>query len=273
MAFYETRFPVDISNGSAGGPRWKTDVVVMASGNEQRNQRWSEVRNVYDVSYGVKTRAQLQSLVEFFNEMRGRAHGFRYKDWADFQVTDEPITPTAGPTYQLVKTYGNGFNDYSKNITKPVSGTVSIKQNGSAYGGTVSVDTTTGIVTLGPLSTIDILGITQANPGVITTDGAHGLSNGDEVYLSSIGGMTELNGVAVTVTVVDADEFSIGVNTSAYTAYTTGGTVEQFIETGDTMTWSGQYDIPCRFDTDEISISLETYELGATSIPIVELKI
>lgn len=273
MAFYETRFPTSISNNSGGGPRWKTDVISMASGYEQRNQRWSEVRNMYDVAYGVKTRAQLATLVDFFNEMRGRLHGFRFKDWLDFSVTDEPLVPTGGPTYQLIKTYGNGFNDYTKNIIKPVSGSVSIKQNGSAYGASISVDTTTGIVTLDPLSTIDILGITQANPGVITTDGAHGLSNGAEAYLSGISGMTELNGVTVTITVIDADEFSIGIDTSAYTAWSANGTVETYIETGDTMTWSGEYDIPVRFDTDEISINLQTYELGTTSVPLVELRI
>src|SRR5581483_10258065 len=39
----------------------------------------------------------------------------------------------------------------------------------------------------------NITGITQANPGVVTS-AAHGYSNGQWLYLQSIGGMTQLNG-------------------------------------------------------------------------------
>ena len=229
MAFYETRFPVDISVESATGPGWMTDVIVMHSGKESRQQKWEEVRSEYDAAYGVKTMAQLHSLRDFFNEMRGRAHGFRFKDWFDYSVTDEPLVPDGGPTVQLIKTYGSGFNNYVKNITKPVSGEVTINLGGSEYGsGSYTVDTTTGIVTLDPLDTIDILDITQASPAEVTTDGAHGLSNGDQRWLTGIGGMTELNDTEVVITVTGSDTFTIGVNTTAYTAYTSGGEVREY---------------------------------------------
>ena len=39
-----------------------------------------------------------------------------------------------------------------------------------------------------------ITGATAANPVVVTTSGAHGLTNGDEIFISGIVGMTELNG-------------------------------------------------------------------------------
>ena len=64
--------------------------------------------------------------------------------------------------------------------------------------------------------------ITQANPGVVSVN-QHGLSNGDEVFIYGVTGMTSVNDVGLTVTVVDGDQFSIGVNTSAYTAYANGG--------------------------------------------------
>lgn len=75
-------------------------------------------------------------------------------------------------------------------------------------------------------ATTTITGITQANPGVVH-DVAHGYSNGNIVYLSAIVGMTQLNGQFVTVTVADADHFSIGVDTSAYTAYGSAGTAQK----------------------------------------------
>lgn len=67
-----------------------------------------------------------------------------------------------------------------------------------------------------------VTGVTQANPGVVH-DVGHGYSNGTTVHLYNIGGMTQLNGRPFTVTVVDADHFSIGVDTTGYSAYTSGG--------------------------------------------------
>ena len=70
----------------------------------------------------------------------------------------------------------------------------------------------------------DPTAITQANPGQVTVTG-HGLANGDEAHFQEIGGMTELNGQTGTVTVVDADNFTIGIDTSGFTAFTSGGTI------------------------------------------------
>jgi hypothetical protein len=82
---------------------------------------------------------------------------------------------------------------------------------------------------------VNVTGATAANPCVITAVG-HGYSNGDEVYLSGLGGMVELNGRNVIVTVLSADTFSIAdrngtnINSSAFTAYTSGGTVARFYQ-------------------------------------------
>lgn len=67
-----------------------------------------------------------------------------------------------------------------------------------------------------------ITGISQANPGVVTAAG-HGLHTGEQVFIHSVSGMVEVNGKRFTVTVVDANSFSIGVDTTGFTAYTAGG--------------------------------------------------
>jgi|TARA_Y100000310_G_scaffold250498_1_gene256728 hypothetical protein len=64
----------------------------------------------------------------------------------------------------------------------------------------------------------------RANPGNVEAI-AHGFSTGDEVGFLSVGGMTELDGNGYTITKVDADNFTIGVNTSGFTLYTSGGWV------------------------------------------------
>lgn len=69
----------------------------------------------------------------------------------------------------------------------------------------------------------NITGATQANPCEITSVG-HGLSTGNQVTISGIVGMTQLNGNTYTITVVDANHFTLnGVDSTGFTAYISGG--------------------------------------------------
>ena len=80
-----------------------------------------------------------------------------------------------------------------------------------------------------------ITAITTADPGVVTS-ASHGYSNGDEVYISGVVGMTELNGKYFTVASVAANTFELtdvdgaDVDASGYTAYASGGTVSAIAE-------------------------------------------
>lgn len=67
-----------------------------------------------------------------------------------------------------------------------------------------------------------ITGVTQAADGLMTIAN-HAMSTGARLYLKEIVGMTELNGQTVTITVVSANTFTIGVNTTGYGAYVSGG--------------------------------------------------
>ena len=91
MSFAETRFPADISYGSAGGPEFSTDIIVTHSGHEQRNSNWIMARARYNVAYGVKTKEQLAELITFFRARKGQAEGFRYKDWTDFEAIGQVL--------------------------------------------------------------------------------------------------------------------------------------------------------------------------------------
>ena len=80
-----------------------------------------------------------------------------------------------------------------------------------------------------------ITGITQANPGVITST-AHGFANGDEIFITDVVGMTELNGSFFLVANVTANTFTLtdidgaAIDTSGFTAYSSGGTLEKVFE-------------------------------------------
>lgn len=149
MSFVEIQFPPDISYGSSGGPLYTTDIVITAGGHEQRNVQWEQARARYNVAHGVKTKVQLEQLIAFFRARKGRAYGFRFKDWTDYQLTNQVIGVGNGikTAFQLTKTYSSGGVDESRNIRKPVSGTVLVKVDGVAVTSGVSISTATGIVT------------------------------------------------------------------------------------------------------------------------------
>jgi hypothetical protein len=67
--------------------------------------------------------------------------------------------------------------------------------------------------------------ISNANPGVATTNLAHGLTTGNVITLTNVTGMTGINGVPLTITVLTPTTFSIGINTTSSGTYTSGGTI------------------------------------------------
>ena len=99
MAFHEVRFPDNISRGARGGPERRTQVVELASGDEERNARWANSRRRYDIAYGIRRVDGLAAVVAFFEARNGRLHGFRYKDWADYKscLPSQPVAPTDQP--------------------------------------------------------------------------------------------------------------------------------------------------------------------------------
>src|SRR5918911_3578770 len=113
--FHEVRFPLDVSLGSRGGPGRRTDIVALASGREHRNSRWAHSRRRYDAGLGVRTLDALHAVIAFFEERRGRLHGFRFRDRVDHRsgppsqapgATDQRIGTGDGTSaaFQLVKT-------------------------------------------------------------------------------------------------------------------------------------------------------------------------
>jgi uncharacterized protein (TIGR02217 family) len=157
-AFHEVLFPLDIALKSAGGPERRTEIVAVGSGREERNARWAHSRRRYDS--GVKTLDALSAVVAFFEERRGRLHGFRWRDRLDHSSAapglavsplDQPIGTGDGTTatFQVVKTYGAVHAPYSRPIIKPVVGSVRVAVNGveKTLSTQFSVNTATGVVT------------------------------------------------------------------------------------------------------------------------------
>ena len=92
-------------------------------------------------------------------------------------------------------------------------------------------------------ATTNITAITKANPAVVTA-AAHGLSNGDRVFIKSVVGMTEVNNLEFTVANKTTDTFELsGINSSSFTTYSSGGTVAKIVEVTTTYSVTEIFEI------------------------------
>jgi uncharacterized protein (TIGR02217 family) len=158
--FHEVRFPFAVALGARGGPGRVTDVVTLASGREHRTARHAHARRRYDAGLGIRTLDALHAVVAFFEERRGRLHGFRFRDTVDWKSV--PPLQAHGPldqalglgdgvvrTFALAKTYGGAHAPYRRPIAKPVEGSVRVAVAGVELSpGAFGCDPATGLVTL-----------------------------------------------------------------------------------------------------------------------------
>ena len=168
MAFHEVRFPANLSFGSVGGPERRTEVVQLSNGFEERNTPWSQSRRRYDAGVSLRSLDDIGALIAFFEARQGQLNGFRWKDWADFKSCPASATPAfddqligigdgVRTDYQLIKTYASGAEAQTRDIRKPVAGTVRIGLQGDELqeGAHFTLDVKTGIVSFASPPAVD----------------------------------------------------------------------------------------------------------------------
>ena len=147
--FVEETLELCIDYGATGGPNFNTSVVTTRSGIDYRNVNWDRALGQWEIGDRVVTKAELDYLMSFFLRRRGQAIGFRFKDWGDYEITDqqpELLNPTE---YQLVKTYGaSDLEEYTVKIEKPVTNKVTLYNNGNPILFGWSISSTTGVIRL-----------------------------------------------------------------------------------------------------------------------------
>lgn len=136
------------------------------------------------------------------------------------------------------------------------------------------------------LASQNITSVTQANPAVLTYAGADTYSNGDWVYVSGVGGMTQLNGRYFKVANVNvgANTFELqttagtNVNSTGYGAFTAGGTVAEVYEIASPYLEADLYDLHFTQSADVLTITHPSYQQrelrrsGATSWALTTLS-
>jgi len=159
-AFHETRLPLRLAFGGTSGIERRTEVVGLASGFERRSSPWAQGRRRFLIGTASRSLDEAAELVAFFEARRGRLHGFRFRDPADFKS----CAPSAAPAptdqmlgvgdgtrtvFQLVKRYGAGDEAVVRTIAKPQAGSVRVAVAGvEQAAGAFAVDAASGLVTL-----------------------------------------------------------------------------------------------------------------------------
>lgn len=109
-----------------------------------------------------------------------------------------------------------------------------------------------------------ITNISQADPGVVTST-AHGFNDGDEVVITGVVGMTEVNNKRYIVANKTANDFELtdkdgnDVDTTGYTAYSSGGTVNRVYEISTPYLEADIFDIDFRQSADKVYLAHEEY--------------
>lgn len=110
-----------------------------------------------------------------------------------------------------------------------------------------------------------ISGITKANPAVVTST-SHGLSNGDPVWITAVGGMHQVNNRAFTVAGATANTFQLsGVDSTGYGTYTSGGLAGEIVEVATTYTADELADLTFAQSADVLYIAHQAHPLATLS--------
>ena len=115
-----------------------------------------------------------------------------------------------------------------------------------------------------------ITGITQANPAVVTST-SHGYSNGDEVVITAVVGMTEVNSKRFLVADVTTNTFQLtdkdgtNINSTGYTAYSSAGTANKVYEITTPYTTAQLFDVKFAQSADVMYITHPSHEVEKLS--------
>lgn len=115
-------------------PCYKTTIISSPSQHEVRNAEWQDPLYKYNAAFALHTKADVETLVAFFHNRKGREQAFLVKDELDYNVTEwtqfAEDTDGSRTQFQLIKRYVDELdNEYQRPITKPASGSISIRKN------------------------------------------------------------------------------------------------------------------------------------------------
>jgi uncharacterized protein (TIGR02217 family) len=284
--FLEERISTCIDYGSAFSESFAVQEVSTANGNSHRSMRHPYPTLRFDLGYSNRlTDEQIDLVLDLYKRVGGRFGGFRLKHHAEFTTNNyrdapafnDQIAVLVSPgVYQITRWYGTQGDSATprRRIRKPVVGTVLVGIRNTTTGDhpimAFSVDTTTGLITLSANKTDAIAGITQAAQAVVDV-GSNTFLVGESVFISGVVGMTQINNRRATVTAKpDSTHITVNINSTAFSAYVSGGTVNTQPQTGESVVAGCEFDIPVRFESDLDGVNYSNLDTLSSAISLIE---
>lgn len=157
MAHLDRDFPRDVAQGCQGVLQRKGEVVTLASGREEVNQRWKHARRSWLAGLAIRSADDLSDVIDLWEEAAGNVHSFRFQDWLDFKSCRPSGTPTATDqtigtgddvttAFQVSKTYGAAM-PYTRPIHLPRPATLTVALDGIEVATGWTLSATGGVLT------------------------------------------------------------------------------------------------------------------------------
>lgn len=163
--FLEERLPIDIRMGASYSDDYAVTITQTAGGAEYRKLVHQYPLRRWTINFTLLRDDLAARVLALYHRAYGRFAGFRVRDVDDYNSSasgrgaistiDQTITRISAGVYQLRKEYGAGGTPLgigrpARVIYKPVSGTLIAAKNGVTISSGMTVDTTTGLVTISP---------------------------------------------------------------------------------------------------------------------------
>ncbi len=188
----DTRLEIDESYGTVASYTYRTSIITLGDGTEQRNIEWRYPLGKFNLSKAHLCQDLLDYFLSFHSTMKGQKEVFRFRDYNDYETTGDPLY--------------SGLNSYTQGVLNPAP------------------------------------------------DGSR-----KEFQLCKAYNLEGLNVFRI-ITRVDSVncEVFINGNSQLVTIYPSLGKVVFLTapQTNDILTWEGIFDIPVRFEQDNINYRL-----------------
>lgn len=170
-SFLEEVLPVNVRMGASWADGYAVEITTTASGAEYRKLTHPFPVRSFHINFTLLKDDMANKVLALYHRAYGMYAGFRVHCVDDFSTNGNTTAPTkddwvlpkiSSGVYQLIKGYGSGATPLGiglpyRNIYKPVSGSVILAKNGTLISSGITIDTTTGRVTLSPAPTTEVI--------------------------------------------------------------------------------------------------------------------
>jgi hypothetical protein len=200
---------------------WRVLQTNQSGGGYFRNLKIFRAEDEADLNAGMIFRRGYKNLLANLNPS-----AIRFMNWTGgndaqqsrFENRAVPSYATYGGSNPTISPAYGQTTGTNALILAGVDGTPKTIQHGEIVQARIG----TGIVRAGKRT---VSGVTRSNPGIVTAV-SHGFATGDRVVHRFAAGMTQLDYWPVTVNVIDADHYSIGIDTTTFSPFTSGAAME-----------------------------------------------